>query len=86
MKRGKEFPRCRKKKGDSELSLAAVCLDLLRRNARAARQHVQRHALAQQHLADGPAHRGAVLDGLEALAFLQVPLDAVQFLSDDARG
>ncbi len=53
----------------------------LRSNARAARQHVQRHALAQQNAPRRACHRGHVRDRLKGRALLDVPLHSFLFPS-----
>jgi len=48
----------------------------LRGNATAASHHVERSPLSDQDLTDGSVHMGTGLDGLQDLAFLDMPFDA----------
>jgi len=63
-------------------------LPALRRDARAARQHVQAHPLAEQQVPDGAGHGrdgdlAAGGGGVEGVALLEVPLDGAAALGED---
>lgn len=52
-------------------------MDLLCRYTRTSSQCIQSHSFPKEDFADGTSDRGAVFDGLEGLAFTDMPCDPV---------
>lgn len=70
--------------GDDALKAVLLLEDAetvgLRGNSTAAGHHVEGSALSDKDLADGSVNVSAGLDGLQDLAFLDVPLDTMLFV------